>query len=239
MKKLLLGLTTLCSLSMNAQLISFTPNDSASVTQTITNGSDVVEVFLSAENTTNMSKSLKWSKAELTIPKEWGNFQVCDPGHCWGSDAFTIPHSYTLGANATGIFKIDLNTYCVPGSGKVRLKTWETADSANTLQYITFLFDVTASANCVNTAINDFKTENLRFYPNPVKDQLKITGLTDAKNARIELFNVIGSKLMTKTLELSSADEAELNTETLDQGVYFVKLYSNNKLIATKKFSKE
>ena len=64
-------------------------------------------------------------------------------------------------------------------------------------------------------------------------------GLTDTKNARIELYNVIGSKLMTKTLEFSSADEAELNTETLDQGVYFVKLFSNNKLIATKKFSKE
>jgi hypothetical protein len=238
MRKIYFALLTFCALSASAQVITFSPNDTITTNLVIANGTDQVEATLTAANPGTATKNIRWTLMEANLQSGWTDLQICDPQHCWVEDTVGSTHSFNLTAGGSGLFKVDFISNCAPGPGKVRLKTWEPADSANTTQYITFSFDLTASANCA-TGVAEFKTDNIRFYPNPVKEELKIIGATGIKNMRADVFNVIGSKVLSKSFENNGAAESEIGAEGLDQGVYFVKLYSNNKLIATKKFSKE
>lgn len=238
MKKIYLAFLTMCALTASAQMITFSPNDTIHSNLVIANGTDQMEATLTVANPAATTKNIRWTLMEASLQTGWTDLQICDPQHCWVEDTVGSTHSFNLTAGGSGIFKVDFISNCIPGPGKVRLKTWEIADSANTIQYITFTFDLTASSNCVS-GVADFKVDNVRFYPNPVKEDLKIMGVAGIKNMRADIFNVIGTKVLSKTFENNGTSETEVSAESLDQGVYFVKLYSNNKLIATKKFSKE
>ena len=128
---------------------------------------------------------------------------------------------------------------CKLSAGKIRLKIWERADSANTIQYITFQYDLTSAANCVATSISEATKSSIRIFPNPVKDKLNINGLSEIENLRIEVYNLIGSKVFSKTTDNANAESAVINTDFLGNGIYFAKLFSGDNLIVTKKFTKE
>lgn len=235
MKKIYFTILTFCALSASAQLVTFSPNDTIITTMAIPGATDIIEASLTATNPSSTVKNMRWNIADSSLQSGWDNFQICDPKTCYGNVAIGTTYAFNFIPGASGIFKPDFITNCIAGPGKVRLRIWENADSANTVQYITFIFDLSGCA----TGVADFKADNIRFYPNPVKEELKIMGVSGLRNMRADVYNVIGSKVLSKSFENNGTTETEIGAEGLDQGVYFVKLFSNNKLIATKKFSKE
>ncbi len=235
MRKIYFTILTFCALSASAKLVTLAPNDTVITSLAIPGATDQIEATMTVTNPAATTKNIRWTLIEANLQTGWTDLQICDPQHCWVEDTVGSSHSFNLTAGGSGLFKTDFVTNCIAGPAKIRIKTWETADSANTVQYITFIYDLSGCA----TGVADFKADNIRFYPNPVKEELKIMGASGIRNLRADVFNVIGSKVLSKSFENNGAAESEIGAEGLDQGVYFVKLYSNNKLIATKKFSKE
>ena len=95
--------------------------------------------------------------------------------------------------------------------------TWNI--TINSLQ-VTYFFD----SNCV-LSLDDFENLNsLSVYPNPVQDRLHLENPEQISLEQVDVFNMTGKKVKS----FSSFDEA-INLESLEQGVYFVKVMSKNR----------
>ena len=82
----------------------------------------------------------------------------------------------------------------------------------------------------VPTAIEDIKSADafgFKVYPNPANDYFKVSVSTE-KTAlyKIDLINIAGSVLNTKTVELTSNTDVRFNTSELNKGVYIVNITS-------------
>jgi endonuclease I len=77
-----------------------------------------------------------------------------------------------------------------------------------------------------STGIIELTDNNLKIYPNPVKDYLNIELSNGEKIKTIELFNIVGEKV----LEMSSINSSEfiLSIGTFSKGIYFIKIDVGN-----------
>jgi hypothetical protein len=72
----------------------------------------------------------------------------------------------------------------------------------------------------IATGINDIKNSNIKIYPNPTNNIINIEGLTKSENTTIQIFEVQGKLVITKTInEKGTIDLSELN-----KGVYVIKI---------------
>ena len=70
------------------------------------------------------------------------------------------------------------------------------------------------------TGINDIKNSNIKIYPNPTNNIFNIEGLTKNENNTIQIFDVQGKLVITKTInEKGTIDLSELN-----KGIYVIKI---------------
>jgi len=75
----------------------------------------------------------------------------------------------------------------------------------------------------VNTTgiINHSLLKNLVIYPNPVKDKIKIEGLSE--NTDVEIYDAAGKILMMKKND-SQGSNFEIDVKQLPQGIYFLRV---------------
>jgi surface protein len=74
--------------------------------------------------------------------------------------------------------------------------------------------------DCTSVGIEEFETSKLKFYPNPTNNIINIEGLTKNENHTIQIFDVQGKLVITKTInEKGTIDLSELN-----KGVYVIKI---------------
>ena len=74
--------------------------------------------------------------------------------------------------------------------------------------------------NSISTGTNDIKNSNIKIYPNPTNNNINIEGLTKNENNAIQIFDVQGKLVITKTInEKGTIDLSELN-----KGVYVIKI---------------
>ena len=72
----------------------------------------------------------------------------------------------------------------------------------------------------ISTGINDIKNSNIKIYPNPTNNIINIEGLNKNENNTIQIFDVQGKLVITKTInEKGTIDISELN-----KGVYLIKI---------------
>ena len=67
------------------------------------------------------------------------------------------------------------------------------------------------------------------MYPNPVNNVLHID-LNSAKETQVEVYNVLGKRVISKTIHNSST----INTEQLTDGIYILRLTQGNSTISKK-----
>ena len=84
-------------------------------------------------------------------------------------------------------------------------------------------FGILAQGTCLGSA--DFETTGLKYYPNPVTDQLTISA--NETITKVEVFNLIGQQV---TILEGNTNTIQLNLNTLTSSTYLVKVYSNNKV---------
>lgn len=75
-------------------------------------------------------------------------------------------------------------------------------------------------------SVNDFELNTISAYPNPVKDNLKITS-TNQEISTIKLFDIQGR--IIKNINSINSVEFDLNVSNLTSGVYFISVNNNFK----------
>jgi len=90
----------------------------------------------------------------------------------------------------------------------------------------------TFSINCLPTDIVKSTTPSnvLSFYPNPFSNFVVIHFNTTINNAELSLYNMYGQKI--KTIKNISGEEIKIERNNLPNGLYFIRLTENNKIIA-------
>jgi hypothetical protein len=72
----------------------------------------------------------------------------------------------------------------------------------------------------ISTGIKNIKNSNIKIYPNPTNNIINIEGLNKNENNTIQIFDVQGKLVITKTItEKGTIDLSELN-----KGVYVIKI---------------
>jgi hypothetical protein len=75
------------------------------------------------------------------------------------------------------------------------------------------------NVNVTNTGINEEKNSVIAVYPNPARDMVKIEGLSI--NSRIEIIDALGKVVFS---EQNNTTQLQINTETFNNGIYFIKI---------------
>jgi len=78
------------------------------------------------------------------------------------------------------------------------------------------------------------KDNAITVYPNPVKNNLNISGLSE--NTILKIISVTGQNVLVQNV---NATAISINVENLKAGVYFVEIFSNGKKVTSKIFIKE
>lgn len=97
-----------------------------------------------------------------------------------------------------------------------------TADVYGTIDATPVLFSVLSTPNVA--------LENFEVYPNPTRGDLYID--SDELIEKVEVFNYIGQKVLETT-------QVQINTSTLNSGMYLLKVYAINGKVGIKRFIKE
>jgi hypothetical protein len=72
------------------------------------------------------------------------------------------------------------------------------------------------------------------IYPNPFNTSATIHFSATQKNATLDVFDVCGKKI--RTFENISGESFKIERDNLPEGIYFVRLVEDNKVVATEKF---
>ena len=115
-----------------------------------------------------------------------------------------------------------------PNGDKVMFNS-DFGDAAN--KDLAYIFEGTLASNL---AVENFNNTTFKLYPNPTKNNVIIESNHTINT--ILIFNSIGQKIKT-ILDVNTLS-TEINTEQLNEGVYFIKLTTNNGNYYSRKFVK-
>ncbi len=82
----------------------------------------------------------------------------------------------------------------------------------------------------------DFNTIRFMLYPNPTKDILNIVLPSNIEDAQLEIYNVLGKKVLLSRLTNSFN---KINVSNFNSGIYLIKIIANNKAYSVKQFVKK
>ena len=77
---------------------------------------------------------------------------------------------------------------------------------------------------------------SVKTYPNPVSDILNITCNGLKKNTELEIFNMLGTKVLSETLIAQNTNH-QISLVNLPSGVYIYRLQQGSKAIRTGKIT--
>ncbi len=176
-------------------------------------------------------------------------FKTSDGGNNWSS-LITNSTSYLQGVNF-----YDENSGIVVGSGGTILytndggSTWYKHDAATSVTLNNVFMLSSTSAVVIGDETTILKNSNIvlgmeniplstiiLLSPNPATNNLTITCPTIIKN--IEIVNLNGQAVYSKVMNLDPLEPYQINTLNLPNGVYFVRLLTENGIVM-KKFVKE
>jgi hypothetical protein len=204
-------------------------NGTTSPTQTIISSG-------SCRNTGNDTLTLSWEVISDSAQPGWTYTGFCDKNNCY-EFLLGSKHSFTMNPGTTGILELHLTQGCVPGTGNVKFLLWNAADSAGTVQLVTMVVDMTQGVACTN-GIAPITTEQFAIYPNPASEQLKVTLPQNLNNGRVEIFNILGSKVYSQPVS-SSETIRNIDLTGFEAGFYIAAITEAGKIVATKKFAKQ
>ncbi len=94
-----------------------------------------------------------------------------------------------------------------------------------------FTFEVNPSIS--NIVSNDLKNNQIKIYPNPSSNLVKVEWHGETRPITIEVYNLFGQKIISNYY--IDHQNLIINTQLLKSGNYFLRILSNNKIIGTEK----
>jgi len=186
------------------------------------------------------TKNVIWSIVKISGPTEW-TFTNCDAASCYSA---VSPYNYLTNANSTTPLNMNpagtsINLFHViihgkDGAGSYMLNCFVAGDSANTVKSRLININV-AYVNGISKAIPSLE---VKLFPIPTADILNVELGANSSVKRLEIYNLIGSKVSPATSVISGRNEIAVGT--LNPGMYFLKLIDNrNNVLMTKTFQKK
>lgn len=166
-------------------------------------------------------------------------------------------HNAAAGANG-GVINDLATSFTSSGANSSGFGYWKSTDATPFTTAISLLFrselvylnmhtaanpngeirgQVLRNAPCMNqpTGIAESKNKSVVFsvYPNPAADLVNLTvNSTEAIKSEIIIFNVLGEKMISETLNLKRGNNTHtINTSDMSKGIYFISFQVNNQRI--------
>ncbi len=236
MKKIYTAILLLISaFTINAQQLIITPNDSAAITNVVTDGFEPYDVHLVLTNNTGTPASVTWGLKDYAAPTGW-ELKLCDNNNCYDLLLAPGPHvSLTIAAGDTMDMKAQFTSHCIADSGSMNVYAYVTGDSANSV--VTLNYKATLGANCA-TGIKETESTLLKIYPNPVRSSFVVSGLKDAGNLSYVVYDIKGA-VVNSEVKNSSPAQTEISIQNLPNGNYLLKVFdANKKAVGSARLSK-
>lgn len=180
---------------------------------------------------TNMdpfTNNLYWVRTEVYMPQGWES-AICDKTACYFPSVGE--KALDLLASEQSIFDLHLYTYGLPGdSAVIQLCVYEVNDMS-TQQCKTYVYRNEGLSSSKN--IDDSEV-SIKISPNPATDYFTIQ--SDTKIGRVDIYNIIGSKLKS----FDSRDHAAFPVSELPSGMYLVRFFNedNSRVVSTLRMKK-
>ncbi len=150
--------------------------------------------------------------------------------NCNGFKPTITKNGYVLTATAGTTYQWYIYETAINGATSQSYTVTKTAD---------YSVEVTLANGCYNisdklhveytSSIEDQTVNNWLVYPNPVQDELTISGINVFNSeTKISLFDLTGKEIMIKPILKGS--EFLINTSELNRGIYFVRIEDGNNL---------
>ena len=97
--------------------------------------------------------------------------------------------------------------------------------------------DTSACVEVVISGISDQNMVAIQVFPNPTSGKVNITLNQELKNAMVVVSNMIGQEVVRKSFNNTNSFDISLNEQ--NDGVYFIRIFNENNVIATKKVVKQ
>ncbi len=192
--------------------------DTTFVTYQVTNG-DPAEGFITVKNISNHYDTIKWVGFYKSGPHDWST-NVCDIVNCYAY-SYNV-RTFVLAPGDSGVMRMDLDAACEAGTGEIRLMMWVKDDSAGKVLYPNWQLDISVANGCLTGIDDQFSSNTLKIYPNPVKSTFTVSGLEEAGNLSFEVYDLKGA-LAKSEIKNATNTTIEISIETLPTGTYVLK----------------
>jgi len=169
----------------------------------------------------------KWRKLSVSMPKTW-EANICDVGHCYTSIVDSSVYD-TVFVGDLGLISLHLNPKSELGKGIIKVELFDvnTPTKKDTLTW-------TISAKSTSTIQNTSNLNNILIYANGQSSQIEIQTQLHS-NYQIQIYNNIGNLIQNI---LTNSNQNTIFTNNLSNGIYFLSIVENNKIIYTQKIVK-
>lgn len=135
------------------------------------------------------------------------------------------------GGNTTNVFSVHLRPDSMAGTAEIHYTFYNAQNEADSSVLVVRFEIAPLSAPSVKTAEWSVKT-----YPNPVSDVLNVTCTGLKKNSEFELFNMLGTKVLSEIIPAQNSNH-QISLINLPSGIYIYRLQQNNKSLRTGKIT--
>jgi len=171
----------------------------------------------------------------------------------YSSGAGALTYSWDFGDGGTSTQAYPMHTYNTPGNYVICLTiadangcTSSTCDSSAALRMIQSQLSTNAIIGSLTvsapTGITEHKSVILSssVAPNPMADLTNVNFESEkTMKGKIEIVNVLGEVSLSQEINISNgANTASINTENITNGIYFLRIVSDNKTLSTIKVVK-
>jgi len=220
---------------------------------TVSNSSSVFDSII---NHTTSGITLKWHVDSTNFPADWltaSALGLCDNNVCYQNDTDNAGNPHKLWNASThrgdtftsavyppsitnGSYDMALNLGSATTIGTYWLTvTFTQVGALSSPVNATFLITKPMPSRVIN---NNTSETNISLYPNPAHDEVNVVYDEAADIKTIAIYNIIG-KVMN-VYKPAASNSANLITEGLPSGIYFVRLSNSlGQVVMTKKFTKQ
>jgi hypothetical protein len=244
MKKLLLALSTVFSLTTLGQSsILLTNNGTAatlapnSIIDLTTQPSSNTNITLDIKNTSGSQKSYNAKRYDVIL-NNGADAYFCFAGTCYGPPTYSAG-PITLNASQSAsqlpgqynMLVADLDEGPVVGISLIKYTFVNASNNADSVQ-VSLRYNSPTAINEVAEAVS-----SLDVFPNPATESATIKVVSSkGGNAVLTVYNALGATVNNRNIFLSAGkNKIDLNVESMPSGVYFANIKTGNNTV-TKKF---
>lgn len=202
--------------------------DTITVVDTDANASFNLIVWVT--NNALTTKYVKAMRTEMTIVNGSENYFCW--GNCYDTSIYVSIDSIKMDSKYTEKgFSGDYDSYGNAGKSIIKYTFFDAANPTDKVEF--YAEFIAGSAVGIKDASSEYTLSYA--YPNPASNSFNINyNFSNAKQARVEILNVIGSLVSTQEIP-SQANKATIDVSTLNTGVYFYNVIVDGRKIESKK----